>query len=77
MPISQYHDTPDLVIAATRWLMRRYPQTGCNKFASTAEPHLSWMENRSASRHLSVTRGVSGTGGRGRSSTLAHAINCV
>lgn len=44
MSASQYHDTPDIVIAATRWLMRRYQQTGCSKLARMVEQHLRWME---------------------------------
>lgn len=77
MPTPQYHDTPDIVITATRWLMRRYQQTGCNKLARMIEQHLSWMESRAASRHLSVTRGFSGIGWCCRSSTPASVINCA
>ncbi|MDO9467498.1 MAG: hypothetical protein Q7J36_09375 [Thiobacillus sp.] len=48
MSTPQYHDTPDIVIAATRWLMRRYQQTGCRRLARMVEQHLRWMESRAS-----------------------------
>ena len=84
MPTPQYHDTPDIVIAATLWLIHRYQQTGCNKPARTVEQNLSWMESRATSRqlkapcqHLSVTRGFSKISWCCRSSTPANVINCA
>lgn len=52
MPAPQYHDTPDIVIAATRWLMRRYRQTGCRRLARMVEQHLRWMESRASKPQL-------------------------
>jgi len=52
MPTPQYHDTPDIVIAATRWLMRRYQQTGCCKLARMVEQHLRWMESHATNPQL-------------------------
>lgn len=62
MTAPQYHDTHEIVIAATLWLMHRYQQTGCKKlarradygrrFASMVERHLRWMENGAASPQL-------------------------
>lgn len=48
----QYHDTHEIVIAATLWLMHRYQQTGCKKLARLVEQHLRWMENGAASPML-------------------------
>ncbi|MCL5061497.1 MAG: hypothetical protein M1449_14220 [Candidatus Thermoplasmatota archaeon] len=44
MAAPQYHDTHEIVIAATLWLMRRYQQTGCKKLAHMVEQHLCWMQ---------------------------------
>lgn len=52
MSSPNYHDTPDIVIAATRWLMRRYQQTGCKKLARMVEQHLRWMESRASNPQL-------------------------
>jgi len=49
---SSIHDTPDIVIAATLWLMHRYQQTGCGKLARMVEQHLAWMQDRAASPRL-------------------------
>ena len=43
------HEPHDIVIAATLWLMHRYQQTGCRKFARMIEQHLAWMRDRAAS----------------------------
>lgn len=40
------HDTPDIVIAATRWLIHRYRQTACRELARMIERHLDWMHDR-------------------------------
>lgn len=69
MSTPYFHDTPAIVIAATRWLMRRYQQTGCRKLARMVEQHLRWMESHAsnpqladACRHLSFEwRAVSRT----------------
>lgn len=42
MNTSQQHDTHEIVIAATLWLMHRYQQTGCRKLAHMIEQHLAW-----------------------------------
>lgn len=52
MPVPQPHDTSDIVIAATLWLMHRYQQTGCRKLARMIEQHLAWMHDRASSPHL-------------------------
>ena len=52
MATPQYHDTHEIVIAATRWLMRRYQQTGCRKFARMIEQHLRWMESHASNPQL-------------------------
>ncbi|MCD6706491.1 MAG: hypothetical protein LT080_08580 [Thiobacillus sp.] len=52
MSAPQYHDTPDIVIAATRWLMRRYRRTGCRKLARMVEQHLRWMESYASNSQL-------------------------
>ncbi|ODU40633.1 MAG: hypothetical protein ABS92_12110 [Thiobacillus sp. SCN 63-374] len=49
MNTSQPHDTHEIVIAATLWLMHRYQQTGCRKLARMIEQHLTWMHDRAAS----------------------------
>lgn len=46
------HDTPDIVIAATLWLMHRYQQTGCGRLARMIEQHLAWMRDRTASPRI-------------------------
>lgn len=46
------HDTPDIVIAATRWLMGRYRQTGCGALARMVEQHLAWIRDRATSPRL-------------------------
>ncbi len=38
-----FHDTHEIVIAATLWLMHRYQKTGCKKLARMVEQHLRWM----------------------------------
>lgn len=38
-----FHDTHEIVIAATLWLMLRYQKTGCNKLARLVEQYLLWM----------------------------------
>ncbi len=52
MPAPQPHDTSDIVIAATLWLMHRYQQTGCRKLARMIEQHLTWMHDRASSPRL-------------------------
>lgn len=49
MPPPRTHDIHDIVVAATRWLMQRYRQTGCSTLARLIEQHLCWIETRSAS----------------------------
>jgi len=46
MPHARPHDTHDIVIAATLWLMHCYQQTGCDKLARMVELHLGWMQDR-------------------------------
>lgn len=38
-----FHDTHEIVIVATLWLMHRYQKTGCKKLARMVEQHLRWM----------------------------------
>jgi len=45
MPHATPHDTSDIVIAATLWLMHRYQQTRCDELARMVELHLGWMQN--------------------------------
>ncbi|QLQ02604.1 MAG: hypothetical protein HZY77_06975 [Thiobacillus sp.] len=52
MNTSQPHDTHEIVIAATLWLMHRYQQTGCRKLARMIEQHLVWMHDRATSPRL-------------------------
>ena len=84
MPTPQYHDTLDIVIAATLWPMHRYRQTGCNELSCKVEQHLSWLESRANSRQLaapcqplSVTQEFSGIAWHRRSSATAYVINCT
>lgn len=49
MPTAKFHDTNEIVVAATLWLMHRYQQTGCNKLARLVEQHLRWIETRATS----------------------------
>lgn len=44
MHTSPPHDTHEIVIAATLWLMHRYQQTRCKKLARMVEQHLRWMQ---------------------------------
>jgi hypothetical protein len=55
MSTPYFHDTPDIVIAATRWLMHRYQQTGCRKLARMVEQHLRWMESHASNPQLADT----------------------
>lgn len=48
MPHSPPHDTSEIVIAATLWLMHRYQQTRCTKLARMVELHLAWMRNHAS-----------------------------
>lgn len=52
MNIPPTHDTPEIVIAATLWLMHRYQQTGCSKLARMVEQHLGWMHDRASNPRL-------------------------
>ncbi|ODV02807.1 MAG: hypothetical protein ABT23_04845 [Thiobacillus sp. SCN 63-57] len=52
MNTSQPHDTHEIVIAATLWLMHRYQKTGCRKLAHMIEQHLAWMHDRATSPRL-------------------------
>ncbi|HQS83207.1 MAG TPA: hypothetical protein PKV42_12180 [Thiobacillus sp.] len=52
MATPQYHDTPDIVIAATQWLMHRYQQTACRTLARLVEQHLRWIERHASDRRL-------------------------
>lgn len=52
MTTPQPHETGDIVIAATLWLMHRYRQTGCRKLARMIEQHLAWMHDRASSPHI-------------------------
>ena len=52
MSAPQPHDTSDIVIAATLWLMYRYQQTGSRKLARMIEQHLAWMHDRASSPRL-------------------------
>lgn len=46
------HDTGEIVIAATLWLMRRYRQTACPRIARMIEQHLAWMRAHASSPGL-------------------------
>jgi hypothetical protein len=48
MPDAPPHDTNDIIIAATLWLMHRYQQTRCRKLARMVELHLGWMQRRAS-----------------------------
>lgn len=48
MPNTHPHDTSDIIIAATLWLMHRYQQTHCARLARLVELHLGWMQQRSS-----------------------------
>ena len=48
MPYPPPHDTSDIVIAATLWLMHRYQQTRCTRLARMVELHLDWMEQHAS-----------------------------
>lgn len=48
MPHPSHHDTSDIVIAATLWLMHRYQQTRCARLARMVELHLGWMEQHAS-----------------------------
>ena len=50
------HDTPDIVIAATQWLMHRYQQTACRTLARMVEQHLRWIESHASDRRLAEAR---------------------
>ena len=52
MATPQYHGTPDIVIAATQWLMHRYQQTACDALARLVEQHLHWIECHASDRRL-------------------------
>lgn len=54
MSTPYFHDTPDIVIAATRWPLRRYQQTGCRKLARMVEQHLRWLESRASDPQLAL-----------------------
>lgn len=43
MTFPPYHDTPDIVIAATRWLIQRHRTTGCPGVARLVAQHLDWL----------------------------------
>lgn len=38
-----YSNTPDIVIAATRWLIQRHRLTGCPGVARLVRQHLDWL----------------------------------
>ncbi|MEW6019734.1 MAG: hypothetical protein AB1760_16870 [Pseudomonadota bacterium] len=38
-----YRNTPDIVIAAARWLIQRHRLTGCPGVARLVEQHLDWL----------------------------------
>jgi len=48
MPPPSPHDTSDIVIAATLWLMHRYQQSPCARLARMVELHLGWMEQHAS-----------------------------
>jgi hypothetical protein len=48
MPHARPHDTHEIVIAATLWLMHRYQHTRCDKLARMVELHLGWIEQRAS-----------------------------
>jgi hypothetical protein len=52
MRIPQPHDTHEIVIAATLWLMHRYQKTGCRTLVHLIEQHLAWMHDSAARPHL-------------------------
>ena len=47
-----FHDTHEIVIAATLWLMLRYQKTGCKNLAHMVEQHLLWMQTSATSPAL-------------------------
>ncbi len=52
---AQSPDAGEIVVDATRWLMRRYRQTGCRRFARMIEQHLSWIREHATRLHLVET----------------------
>ena len=54
MATTHYHDTPDIVIAATQWLMHRYQKTACRTLARMVEQHLRWIECHASDRRLAA-----------------------
>lgn len=52
MRIPQPHDTHEIVIAATLWLMHRYQKTGCRTLAHLIEQHLAWIHDSADRLHL-------------------------
>jgi hypothetical protein len=52
MASPHFHDTHEIVIAATLWLMHRYQKTGCKKLARMVEQHLRWMRASATSPAL-------------------------
>lgn len=54
MATPHYRDTPDIVIAATQWLMHRYQRTACPTLARMVEQHLRWIECHASDRRLAA-----------------------
>lgn len=50
------HDTSDIVIAVTLWLMQRYQQTVRRKLALMFGQHPAWMHIRAISLRLPIGR---------------------
>lgn len=54
--MTPYRNTPDIVIAATRWLIQRHRLTGCPGVARLVEQHLEWLAARADEPALADAR---------------------
>lgn len=51
-----YRNTPDIVIAATRWLIQRHRLTSCPGVARLIGQHLDWLAARADEPALADAR---------------------
>ncbi|MFP5410839.1 MAG: hypothetical protein ACLGG6_07675 [Gammaproteobacteria bacterium] len=51
-----YSNTPDIVIAATRWLIQRHRLTGCPGVARLVRQHLDWLDAHADDPELADAR---------------------